>query len=239
MSSQKSRAFSFGSKRSQSICTSKPASPSPSDTLKTKRSQFAMLASLPFRYAFTNRMLIKQSSLIHSSDVTSIHHHTYQSSNLIKNSIDESTSEVGVSEENLAKQPSFSSSDIDDYKPVSLIFNREDLERTVAESHPAFADIELNTVDVLNEEEDNLIEDTSGEVVLEGDVNECKFNDSKIINNLTLPNNLPDDLASAMRKTAIRRHHSAPQSEAKWLQVVESIILFLAFDLIIEYFLSW
>ncbi len=223
MSSQKPRAFSFGSKRSQSISTSKPASPSPSDTLKTKRSQFAMLASLPFRYAFTNSMLIKQTSLIHSSDVTNIQQHTYQSSNLIKNSIDESTSEVGVSEENLIKQPSFSSSDIDDYKPVSLIFNREDMEKTVGESHPAFADM-LNEVDVLNEEDDNLVEDTSGEVPVE-ECDEWKTNDSRIMNNFTLPNNLSDDLASAMRKTAIRRHHSAPQSEAKWLQVVDRIFL--------------
>jgi hypothetical protein len=224
MSSQKSKAFSFGSKRSQSISTSKPASPSPGDTLKTKRSQFAMLASLPFRYAFTNssNMLIKQSSMINSTDVKSIQQHTYQSSNLIKNSIDESASEVGVSEENLVKQPSFSSCDIDDYKPVTLIFNREDLERTVAESHPAFGDMALNMASVLNEEDDNLVGDST-DIILEGDV-EYKVNDTRIMNNFTLPNNLPEDLASALRKTAIRRHHSAPQSEAKWLQVVEYLI---------------
>ena len=114
MSSHKSKTFNFGSKRSQSMNTSKPISTSPSDTLKTKRSQFAMLASLPFRYAFSNNSnnWMKQTSLHHPSDTGA-----YQPSNLIRNSIDESTSEVGISEENLIKQPSFSSSDIDDYKP--------------------------------------------------------------------------------------------------------------------------
>lgn len=214
MSSQKSKTFNFVSKRSQSISTSKPVSPSPMDQLKTKRSQFAMLASLPFRYAFTNSssMLMKQTSMIQTSD---IHQHTYLSSNLVRNSIDESTSEVGISEENLIKQPSFSSSDIDDYKPVNLVFNREEL---VPENDVAFVSDQL--VDhVLNEEEDNLIEEITNDTSIEGFNNYRSTDSSRVLNNLTLPNKFPDDMASTVKRSAIRRHHSAPQSEAKWLQV--------------------
>ena len=148
-------------------------------------------------------------------------------SNLIRNSIDESTSEVGVSEENLAKQPSFSSSDIDDYKPVSIVFNQRDDfgERSMAESHQAYMEVEPLTACAMNEEDDGLlIEDSGGGgLMMEGF---CEFKLlNKNVNNLTLPNNYPDDLVSVMKKTAIRRHHSAPQSEAKWLQVQSCIHL--------------
>lgn len=217
--SHKSKTFNFGSKRSQSISTSKPMmSSSASETLKTKRSQFAMLASLPFRYAFSNNSnnWMKQTSLQNSSDTCG-----YQSSNLIRSSIDESTSEVGISEENLIKQPSFCSSDIEDYKPHASHYE---------DSHNEFniylpsddADTELNYV---IEEADNFVEEEEEKKTDQNldkdefETIETRLVSSSDINNFTLPNKQADDMLSPFKKTAIRRHHSAPQSEAKWLQV--------------------
>lgn len=213
--SSKSKAFQFGSKRSQSLSTSsKLTAQSAAEHLKTKRSQFAMLASLPFRYAFTNNsLLIKQNSNENGG---------YQSTNLIRSSIDESNSEVGVSEENLAKQPSFSSSDIEDYnKPISLIFNREDLTKQVSlpENH------DYNLSNVLDEEEPAEVEQKSVSFISIEDEKttsqgtETKMNSSSAVNTSITQNKEGDEVASAAKKSAIRRHHSAPQSEAKWLQV--------------------
>ena len=207
-SKQSSKAFAFGSKRSVSISTSKPVTTSASEHLKTKRSQFAMLASLPFRYAFNNSMLIKQNSLNQAHPSESLYP---PSSNLIKSSIDESTSEVGISEENLTKQPSFGSSDIEDYKPISIIFNREDLVIKKADSMPEH-DVVIDEVG--NDEVVNFKTDEEFKVA------ELKMNSSSAVNNFSMANrSLADEIAQAAKKTAIRRHHSAPQSEAKWLQV--------------------
>lgn len=215
--SSKSKAFQFGSKRSQSLSTSsKLTAQSAAEHLKTKRSQFAMLASLPFRYAFTNNMLIKQNSNENSNG-------GYQTTNLIRSSIDESNSEVGVSEENLAKQPSFSSSDIEDYsKPISLIFNREDLTKQVSlpENH------DYNLSNVLDEEEPgggavqkSVAFISTDDERMTGQGTELKMNSSSAVNNSITQSKEGDEVASAAKKSAIRRHHSAPQSEAKWLQV--------------------
>lgn len=161
-------------------------------------------------------MLIKQNSNENSNG-------GYQTTNLIRSSIDESNSEVGVSEENLAKQPSFSSSDIEDYsKPISLIFNREDLTKQVSlpENH------DYNLSNVLDEEEPgggavqkSVAFISTDDERMTGQGTELKMNSSSAVNNSITQSKEGDEVASAAKKSAIRRHHSAPQSEAKWLQV--------------------
>ena len=219
--SSKSKSFQFGSKRSQSLSTSKPGPQTAAEHLKTKRSQFALLASLPFRYAFTNNsFLLKQ----HSSD-NSPPSGCYQAASLlVRGSVDESNSEVGASEENLTKQPSASSSDIDDYtKPISLVFNREDLTKQVSlpENDGSFY-----LANVPDEEEPSEAAEAAVVIPIGGEtvsLSESKMNSSSAVNTSISESREGDEVAAAAKKSAIRRHHSAPQSEAKWLQVLKCV----------------
>ena len=219
MSSVKSKAFNFGNKRSASISTSKADQAALND-VKTKRSQFSMLSSFTFRNAFSgnSNVLMKQSSNPSPDtseslmdDVTE----SYKTKLLLRqnssNYCDEFTSEVEISEENLidkegSANPYLSSSDLDEFK-----FNNGSL----SPSSPLDDSQRQVSFD-----QDNVLEDIEQLIVEEPDVfddlnkTSCRQNN----NSLTLSVRLLDE-ASEIKKVGVRRHHSAPQSEAKWLQV--------------------
>lgn len=187
-----------------------------------RRPPLSKLASLPFRYAFdgfsrNNSHLTKQNTIPSPTSYLSGFNNTsmsaqqhFSSSSLSgrctsSHNGDYSASEVEVSEENLGmrnkKQNSISSSDLDDFKSSSL-------SNGTTSNQP-----------------------DSNNLFYEPNDDEFDTNDNEITNattnnnsNQTLPTKLPesDILVSNLKKYAIRRHHSAPQSDAKWLQVREN-----------------
>ena len=193
-------------------------SPMSSPLLTSKRRPpLSKLASLPFRYAFdgfsnrsSSNQLTKQNTIPSPNNakknfvnekINSQQH--FSSSSLSGNgggrcssshNGDYSTSEVEASEENLhlrqKKQNSISSSDMDDFKSSS---------------------ISNGTNQQIWESKHNLEE----EIILDS------LDDNINSNNQTLPTRLPDSnlLVTNLKKYSIRRHHSAPQSDSKWLQV--------------------
>jgi len=54
-------------------------------------------------------------------------------------------------------------------------------------------------------------------------LSESKMNSSSAVNTSISESREGDEVAAAAKKSAIRRHHSAPQSEAKWLQVLKCV----------------
>lgn len=195
-------------------------SPLSSPLLKSKRRPpLSKLASLPFRYAFdgfsnrSSNLLTKQNTIPSPTNTDKSFanerintQQNFSSSSLSGNGCgrynsshngDCSTSEVEISEENLhqrktTKQSSISSSDLDDFKSSS---------------------ISNGTNQQVWESKHNLEE----EIILDS----LDDNSNNTSNNQTLPTRLPESdlLAANLKKISIRRHHSAPQSDAKWLQV--------------------
>ena len=223
MSSAKSKAFNFGNKRSVSISTAKTDQAALSD-VKTKRSQFSMLSSFTFRNAFSgnSNVLMKQSSNPSPDtsdtlmdDVTE----SYKTKLLLRqnssNCYDESMSEVEISEENLIEKEGgnayLSSSDFDEFK-----FNTGSLSpgspSDEPQQHVSFEqDRVLEGIEQLTVEEPDVFDDLNN---TNNNKTSCRQNN----NSLTLSVRLLDE-ASEIKKVGVRRHHSAPQSEAKWLQV--------------------
>lgn len=206
-----------------------------------RRPPLSKLASLPFRYAFdgfsrTNSVLTKQNTIPSPSssragfnnESMSAQQHFSSSSlsgrcNSSQNG-DCSTSEVEISEENLGmikkKQNSIGSSDLEDFKSSSL--------------SNGTTPNQLNMSDSTNQ----VFEPTDE---FQNHNYECVTNETSVTNtnNQTLPTRLPesDILVSNLKKYAVRRHHSAPQSDAKWLQVrsdsslIKSLILIIICNL--------
>lgn len=234
----KSKTSSFADKRSASISTTKSLliaatgntftkSASPSSS---KKSTFGM-SSFPFRYAYASDGYTPS----HQTPASPLYvnSHDYTPSFLLSGRYNSnynggggggSTSEVEKSEENLFKSTttnssSISTSDIDD----SLVSHRTTANKIFfiqGDKSEVEAEEEADTF-AEHPEYKNLIGSVDNEYydrhfsTLDADLDLLNFHN---LNNQTLPSKLFDEI-SGLKRYGVRRHHSAPQSDAKWLQV--------------------
>lgn len=247
--SSKSKFSTFcDSKRSASISTTKSMLLSATSSLKSSNNKSSptnspqisksnVLSSIPFRYALASdgctthpKRLHSTSSPVNSMSTLLVDSQPYSSSSLSgRYYINGSLEPNGRSDEYLFKKhESISSSDIDDARSC---LNRSTISpKSFDKNHIFFVQgDEDKTETEAAEENDTFVEHSNYDNKLNGnDPNEKiktlldPFEHDSTLSNLlstsTLPLKLPEEL-SALKRYGIRRHHSAPQSDAKWLQV--------------------
>lgn len=210
-------------KRSASISSPKPFN------LNSQKKKFSMLTSFPFRYPFasdgctassaTNSTSPQRNSPQNVSNASSLMAEEYTSSSLSGRYYSHGSDfESGSNEEILFNKRS---SCIED---SSKIFDVIKTQKNRANEKNLFFvqdddDYDENRRHLYDEDQDTFIDTYINEPNnkhLETVQSELNF--SNLYNANTLPNKALDD-SSGLKRYAIRRHHSAPQPDAKWLQV--------------------
>jgi hypothetical protein len=223
----------------------------PSSPPGKKQQIGSMLTALPFRYAFasdgcTLRTDHQAYQVDHVTSKTELNNllHAEGGQNYSSSSLSGSYYTNGSESSHrinridcIQRVGSISSSDMDDIKSDIasatnldsgggsggnyVSFDNEDYQKTEseqAEDQDKFAEYSSNS------QENNLevfVEESppSRKNILEAVRSEANF--SNLFNQSTLPNKLLLDDASGLKKYGVRRHHSAPQSDINWLQVLK------------------
>lgn len=193
----------------------------PSTNSNTNNSKVStMLSVLPFRYAFASdgctlqkpvlplqrnsQPLAHSNSIIDASDISS----SSLSGRYYQNGLSMDEDVMYKKSQSDFEERSGSFDRINSIQILNKNFFVPDDDET---------DLRKNKTDCDDEEHDTFDENTRMKKGLESVQSEANF--SNLYNTTsTLPNKISDD-SSGLRKYAIRRHHSAPQSDAKWLQV--------------------
>ena len=191
-----------------------------------------MFTSLPFRYAFATDGYCNNNfgSFSHQNSTSS----TSDSITTLNNLNVDSQHFTSLISESRVNFDRMVESEVEHYEePVKInlvAFSLKSDEQKATESNASLANLKAKRIffaqkkldaEAPREENDTFVETPDYSKSTLETKNTEEANSSSRIVNQTLPPRLPDEVVS-LKKYGIRRHHSAPQSDAKWLQVRSS-----------------
>lgn len=206
--------FSTETKRSINIDSSKE------NSVNLRKTRFSMLSSFPFRYPFASDGCTPSQTTTSSSPQQGSPKNISNASSLIVEEISSSSLIgrycSGSNEEFVNKRNSYIESSSKLFKTMeSLEANSIDKNLFYVNDYD---DYDQNRSHLYEEKRDVFIDTFNHDKInyLESVQSEQNFANLYSVN--TLPNKDFDDI-SGLKRYGVRRHHSAPQPDAKWLQV--------------------